>query len=300
MKKLLILLLCLSLTIACFIGCSSEDKNLDDEEFSSFESTSVTSSETSSETTSEETTAEILETESETSESVKLNTTETETTENEKIDYTLHKVGDQWYLKFDYNTNEGMAPVEYRFPIVVDSIEELKYTIENFDVEEYRYLVIGSFRRDENGFKILDPNNIYYPYYLDKSCSIYTEYYSIPHDTHTTQYFPVSWFGDKYVLNFSHNETVIGGQVTVFTKDAYENQRDEFPIKETDSSYVITRGNKKATVIYNLKNGVYSDIRFYLEEGDMYSLWSFFELSELPSEDFVFSFGLDKYVAPAN
>ena len=41
------------------------------------------------------------------------------------------------------------------YDIKVDSVEELKYTIENFNVEEYRYLVIGSFRRDENGVKIL-------------------------------------------------------------------------------------------------------------------------------------------------
>lgn len=57
MKKLITLLLCLSLITTCFIGCASNGKKLDNEKFSS--------SETSVETTSEETTTKILETESE-------------------------------------------------------------------------------------------------------------------------------------------------------------------------------------------------------------------------------------------
>ena len=84
MKKLLILLLCLSLITACFIGCDSEGRKLDNEEFSSFESTTVTSSETSAET-SEETATENIESENE----MTINTVDgnmTDTTESEETE----------------------------------------------------------------------------------------------------------------------------------------------------------------------------------------------------------------------
>lgn len=291
-------MLVLSLTIAGFSSCANEDVPSFDE--LTIESSSESFSTEASKETQKETSKE---TQKETSAETNIESDEETTKNSDEIEYLFHKVNDQYYLSYNYDTNDEfnqLSPPYVRVSVPFDSFEELIKNLTIPNLEEWHEIAEWCFRRDENGFKILDPDNLYYPYYLHNSCALNTVY-SFDNPT------PVYWSGDYYTLSFSYNGITRGGTVSVFTKDAYLNYIEEHPLNmdidplnPTESSYVITRGNKKATVIYKLEDGVYSNIRFYMEEGDMYSLWSFFELTELPSEDFVFSFGLDKYVPSAD
>jgi len=299
MKKLLILLLCLSLTAASFIGCDSDGKKLKDKEFSS--------SDTSAETTNEETTTEFIESESKiTIASVDENTTDTESEETEKetfklpddAPYSIKKIGNQSYLIFDYDESLKDKPVYdvIDMPLEYSSLDELRKIVTSgkLDVEQLEEFLVKQFPRDENGFKIIDFNeDLYYPAYLPDGWTIRGNL-GTPND--------VTWYGSSYAFTLRYNEEWSMSTVEIYTKESYAEYCEK--CGPSENARTIQKDGKK--IIVDVKHfttaysTTYYSLELFMEENDTYSVWYLDDLDEIPGDDYLLSFGLDKYVAPAN
>jgi len=280
MKKLLILLLCLSLIATCFIGCDSNDKNLDDKETSS--------SDTSVETTGEETIPEITETKSDTTSADASDTVETTiVTESETIDtteyvssYEIQVIDGQWYMIF--NSYE-VRPKNYEddfiegYPMNFESLKDFKDSVLNkeLSITQMEYIV-RYFERDDIGINVVDFNNLYTP--------------SVPNSWEILEESEI-WWSDGLLyksLEIRSDEYYGSGYLFVMGEDIF-NESSNYSYY----NHLRTIQNKaKEVKICNL----HSNTTLFVKENDLYYKYVFDnDFSEM-SDEFILSFGVEEYI----
>ena len=209
MKKTILLLLTLTLILGVFASCQKRYLHIDDETSGSpSEDTTVVSEETTEETdenidpeSSEESLNETVKTTVITEIIETLETIDgtdnggtTEVIDNtppEEYNYTLEKVGDQWYMVFDDYVDYPNYPLAYLF-FETNSMETIKQMIFNKELDsEQKRIILEIGDRDEIGIpipKILDP--------------------ILPLDMAVYQAF---WEGDYFVVSFISQDYKIDG-----------------------------------------------------------------------------------------
>ena len=269
MKKLIILLLTLTLILGVFVSCNSkrylptdDETNKSPSEDTSTESTMdyITESNDTNQTENTDTTEEITE---ETS-------TEAIITEfnPEEHGYTIEKVNGDYYIKLlttPKPTGGGIAPgypTIYSFEEFYEKLH-LITAMTNYDIEN----IYHSFERDDIGYKLFDIETIYYPVLPDGI-------------TFWKSRMPVYWEQYAYSTEIYYNGIWKGagisdGQVCVLTR--YEDYLELYNSEKYSNATVLTEGNKEARVtvqFYDDDDTDYYKYRVLLKSGDVYAeIW---------------------------
>ena len=297
MKKLIILLLALTLILGVFVSCNKRYLYIDDETSSSpIESIYETSNEeTSNEKTSESTSEETNEPPKTSDTAVTVDTiesidgTEGGTTEIPEIEYpseynyTVVKRGDQYYMVFD---SYDIAPPDLTYfgdGGIYISLDKLKNEIPNgiLDDSDKRFLLryFASDQVRDEGFKLYDIENIWIPI--------------LPYGLELEN--GVNWIRDIYIFNAEGGieDNAMSAKITVLTKQRYE---DMFHQENTQSMTVLQKNN--ATYSISQRTSQYQGKTRY-----HYSIWCsdgyFFAKFDVNSDvelnnDQLLSFGLQR------
>ena len=222
MKKIILLLLSLTLVLAVLSSCQKRYLHIDDET-SSFpsEDTTVAIEETVEETEADIDTESLEESLNETVKTTVITeTVETldtidgtdngGTTEvigntpSEAYNYTLEKVGDQWYMVFDDYVDYPNYPLVHLF-FETNSMETIKQMIFNKELDsEQKRIILEIGDRDEIGIsipKILDP--------------------VLPSDMAVYQAF---WYADHFVVSFISEDYKIDGYMDYLDEAQFTEQ----------------------------------------------------------------------------
>ena len=270
MKKLIILLLTLTLILGIFSSCGKRYLTVDDE----------TSSSPSEDTPAESTMGDAIESNviSQTENTEDL----VETPESKEVEYAEYydfaEIDGQHYMVFNsYNIRPGPpADVNY-LPPTFDSVEEFlnEWTNQTFASNVVSYIV-RFFSRTENGIPIFDPNNFYVPS------------------------MPESWvlgYSDAEALTFLDGQCIafVGAceeigflTVKVLGKELFEN---EFKSKEEDLELI---SSDQKEVYMQHETDSHHKYTMYVTEGDLYYIYVI-RVREPLSHEQLLSFGLKKY-----
>ena len=284
MKKLIILLLALTLILGVFASCNKRYLYIDDETSSSpIESIYETSNEeTSNEKTSESTSEETNEPPKTSDTAVTVDTIEsidgteggtteivdTGTTSNE-YNYTLEKVDDQWYMVFDDYVDYPHYPLAYLF-FETDSMETIKQMIFNKELDsEQKRIILEIGDRDEIGIsipKILDP--------------------VLPSDMAVYQAF---WYADHFVVSFISEDYKIDGYMDFLDEAQFTEQYNA----ASEENIYVSEDGTKTVVFKQVKNQYVDTDLLYIKIGDNYACFSINGMPDNPDKDLIMSFGFE-------
>ena len=259
MKKVIILILTLSLILGIFISCGNGMAD----DMPDITATETSDSETSSGTKAETTADTKAETTTHISEENSTETNEETTIEPDKEDngYTIEKIGDQYYIVCDSYTVDNnyekskdgfLDPSTYEgtdqpVSLFCDSVANIKnkfYSLTDSELNSIK----RSWERDENGIPIIDLDNLYYPILPAE-----VEYYGSSTDVVINQYS----YGFKIVYDHTGQGSGIpDGRLIIITKEDYDKG-----IEGSNSDItVLTQGDKEIRfgMIYDKTYGIYS------------------------------------------
>ncbi|MBR6680236.1 MAG: hypothetical protein IKL59_03140 [Clostridia bacterium] len=293
MKKLIILLLVLTLVLGVFASCNKRYLQIDDE-------TSSSSSESIYETSSEETSTTVTSVEH-TSESTFEETNETPKTFDtvvtvetiESIDgteaggttepinntvypneynYTLEKIGDQWYMIFDTYVDNPKYPLSYVY-FEIDSMETIKQMIFNNELDqEQKRSIVTVCKRDEIGIPLPDILNPILP----SNLRIYQAFLE----------------GGRFLVSFidknSPNTGIDGAMYDLDEAGFIE----KYNAAAAENIYVSEDG-AKTIVLQQIKNQYIDRDYLYVKIGDNYALFVLDGTPDHLDRDLIMSFGFE-------
>ena len=284
MKKTILLLLALTLILGAFSSCGYKTTNMFDDQTSSSpsEDTTVASEETTEETDEETDTESLNETVKTTVVTETVETLDTiDGTDNggttevigntppKEYNYTLEKVGDQWYMVFDDYVDYPHYPLAYLF-FETDSMETIKQMIFNKELDsEQKRIILEIGDRDEIGIsipKILDP--------------------VLPSDMAVYQAF---WYADHFVVSFISEDYKIDGYMDFLDEAQFTEQ---YNAAAAENIYVSEDG-AKTIVLQQIKNQYIDRDYLYVKIGDNYALFVLDGTPDHLDRDLIMSFGFE-------
>ena len=277
MKKILILLLTLTLILCVLVACGRKTTNTTNDQTSSPPSAEASNNDTTGNDESNDTsnvmtsvnTEDILPDEDLVTTPPNLGTG----------DYTVVKIGDQWYIQCDnYEGNGGNMAEPY-----FNSIEEFINCLNTGLDPSYLDWMKKRFEITANGIKILDFNNLYYPDLPDGVKII------------TSENEPIEWLlSFSYSLIFAAEDNSFTG---MFATIMSENEYNEIYDRERFNEYVLQDGEKHITVSRKERDntaGYQYRYELFIEDTDYYA-YVLFNSEELLTDEFILSFGAKPY-----
>ena len=290
MKKLIILLLTLTLIFGVFVSCNKRYLYIDDEteDISVSDEPAETTSEVN-ESTSPSTTDIYQDTLNITSDTLEW----AETQYPSYVEsYTIEKIDGQYYMVFNsydidpaYNANDGfyygLGGVEFLTP------DELFIGLFNNTLDIYTMnYIVKHFDRTENGIPIFAPDNFYVPH-MPQPWTVNQSHDSIR----------VLWInGQDYVIGGVNQDDGELLSVRVLTKETFDYELEDMnsKINSMADSRIIENGQKKVTAFLELTS-TGGGVHLYVEEGDLYYIYLIGGTTEMPDDEYLLSFGLRKY-----
>ena len=294
MKKTILLLLTLTLILGVFASCQKRYLHIDDETSSSPSKETTTERE---ETTEDEDSDITIETTAEENEDITDITTEdvndtlditVDTTDSGYVSsYTIEEIDGQHYMVFNSYT---VDPVYIYTPHFLEFLtpEELLTNLSNktLDINAMNFIV-RHFDKTENGIPIFDLDNFYVP--------------SMPLPWTLNQSYDwirIIWSnGQEYEIGGVNKADGRLLAVKVLNKEAFDYELHDM-ISKIDSmaaSRMIENGQKKISAFLELTSSGGGGVHMYVEEGDLYYIYLIGGTTEMPDDEYMLSFGLQKY-----
>ena len=288
MKKLIILLLTLTLILGVFASCQKRYLTIDDE----------TSSSPSEDTSTESTTGYITESnETNQTENTETNdrltdiTLETQPIEYpETYNYTIKKVDGKWYMDFDSYLTPGIYHhIDMATQLATTSFTQLYNDIIN-NVYSQRALleIIDNWRITEHGIPIINFDELYVP--TIPGTMVFDEYILWEQETYSTSIHDIS-------------DEEITALLDSISKTEFENIKAQALRSDdsgtiTDGRRILTESDKTIIVEYKTYSDRTGSFYMYVHQGNGYFRYSFRNFLEFPSDDFLLQFGAQKFQIP--
>ena len=280
MKKLIILLLTLTLILGVFVSCDN-GTSVDSSDTTSAETSSSPSEDTTTDTGEETTT---IESEDATTEISRETTTDGEI--KYVTDYEVKKVGDQWYMVFDSYVANPADQTFWPPHIYFNSLESLKSDILNHRLTlAAMNTVVTFFTRDDIGIPIFDLDNMYTlsingHTVAENNASVSSEHY---------------WTdGECYMIVSSHNLDIAGEDSKFYTRLhilSKEKFEYEYSLEERGGAPKIIETENK---IVKLFEGYPMDAYMFVNEGEIYYSYLIESLGIALDEEMLLLFGVEK------
>ena len=277
MKRTILLLLTLSLILGIFSSCNHKTVDPIDDQTSS----------SPSEDTSAESTENVIDDSTESNETNQSENTETEgrltdITEDHVVpsspseyNYTVEKVGDQWYMVFDTYLCDPMYGQIAHVPFETDSMKNVKQIIFGNKLGEWeKERIVSLFEHDEIGIPIPDMLNPILP----EGVCVYQVLW-LPNVGF------VSSFMDENYSSFNG----IDGAMYVIDETEF---MERYNIASKENIYVAEDG-EKTIVILQVKNEYVDQYFLYVKIRDNYVYFKINGLPENPDKDLIMSFGFE-------
>ena len=279
MKKLIILLLTLTLILGVLVSCNNKRYLPVDDETTSKDTNKSTQGESFGETNnsdnvSEDTvTVETLETidGAEASET----TFDVDTADPaSRYNYTLKKVGDQWYMAFDSYVSDPSYQLSYLY-FETDSMETIKQAIFNNELDKsQKRIILTVCERDEIGIPIPDILNPILP----SNVVVYQAF----------------WERDQFVVSFCDvNFSFAEGQIDGAMYDLDEAGFIEKYNAAAEENIYVSEDGTKTIVLLQVKNQYIDEDYLYVKIGDNYVYFKISGLPDNPDKDLIMSFGFE-------
>ena len=274
MKKLILLLLTLTLILGVFSSCQQKYFNIDNEA-SIFldENTTAEISDTS----------ETIETDEKHEAEEHVDTVETvDDTEppfiERKYNYTLKKVGDKWYMIFDSYEHSQWNGQRREIYFRVDTLESFKSKIINNELDEgEKEHIVDNFERDDIGILIPNMDHILKPI-LPEGVSVYE----------------VSMCQEEYIVsivggNLPSSINAIEGTMYVIDEAKFT---ERYNTSSKENIYVSEDGTK-TIVLQQVKHPYVNEDHLYVKIGEDYACFNIRGLPENSNKDLIMSFGFE-------
>ena len=290
MKKLIILLLTLTLILGVFASCGKKYINPLNDETSSSPSEATRAEITESNETNQ---TENTDTDDNLTETTTEATTETEVLEKD-YKYTVEKIDGKYYVCFeDYEPISVTDQVGYT-SLFVPSIDYLKNTVPsgNMDIAAKRHLMMCIDDNIDHKVQIFDVEHVWQP--------------TLPSDWGVKS--EVDWRVQYYVFTAIHEQNPYANvQCWVYPEDVYERSYNN--VQQNYVSWEYTRsefldGNKEIVVFYQGSGSNHTDSDksnqyFYYEifatNGEYYGVFHVDSPNELSAEELM-QFGFEEYL----
>ena len=286
MKKLIILLLTLILILGVLASCNSKRYLTIDDETSASPSENITTEDNQGGITTDGLTEDTLP------------DFEDETTKPGEVKYVtsyeVKKVGDQWYMIFDSYIANPADQTYFPPRIGFESLRSLKSDILNHRLTlASMNTIVSSFTRDNIGVPIFDLDNIYASTASgDRIIDDNTSWSSRNFWT-DGEYYQNAFYKDLdddngiiYPLEDDIELTII---FQLMSKENFENEYNRYA--QTHSTRTIQNENKIIKLFVYESNLIY----MLIKEGEYYYSYIIDGFDELPDDETLLSYGIEKY-----